>query len=252
MTPLIAELIDRSDPRDPIARQFMPDARELMGQPGERADPIGDDAFAPSPASFTAIPTASCSKSSMSARCIAGFVFAARWWGRGGEGCRQKPCHRARLYPRPSANLGGDFDRRRSVDAVGAPDRRDRGKHCRHRPRQNHPHPHPRAGRGARADNRRNGAALRARNKATLIVLHANHPRELTNKPAPLARDGRCRNPDGLPIGAVALRQRRHRDARSADARLGRVPHQALLPASWRSRAGHGASAHQPWRGARV
>lgn len=42
LTPLVAGLIDRGDPSDPIARQFVPDARELVADPGERADPIGD------------------------------------------------------------------------------------------------------------------------------------------------------------------------------------------------------------------
>lgn len=42
-----AALLDRADPRDPIARQFLPDARELDTLPEELADPIGDDAFSP-------------------------------------------------------------------------------------------------------------------------------------------------------------------------------------------------------------
>ena len=79
ITPLMADAIDRSDPHDPIARQFVPDARELIEQPEERRDPIGDDAFSPSPASSTAIPTACCSSSSMPARSIAGSASGARW-----------------------------------------------------------------------------------------------------------------------------------------------------------------------------
>jgi lysine 2,3-aminomutase len=42
-------LIDPSDPRDPIARQFVPDARELEQRPEELTDPIGDDRFAAMP-----------------------------------------------------------------------------------------------------------------------------------------------------------------------------------------------------------
>jgi lysine 2,3-aminomutase len=45
--PALAALIDPSDGNDPIARQFMPDARELDTAPGEDADPIGDDAHSP-------------------------------------------------------------------------------------------------------------------------------------------------------------------------------------------------------------
>ena len=47
ITPAIADLIDRADPADPIARQFVPDIAELTTTPDERADPIGDDAHSP-------------------------------------------------------------------------------------------------------------------------------------------------------------------------------------------------------------
>jgi lysine 2,3-aminomutase len=47
ITPAMAELIDPTDPSDPIARQFVPDAAELATVPEERADPIGDAAHAP-------------------------------------------------------------------------------------------------------------------------------------------------------------------------------------------------------------
>jgi lysine 2,3-aminomutase len=47
VTPEIADLIDPNDPDDPIARQFIPTPAELVAEPGERADPIGDHAFSP-------------------------------------------------------------------------------------------------------------------------------------------------------------------------------------------------------------
>jgi lysine 2,3-aminomutase len=47
LPPALAALIDRTDPNDPIARQFVPDAAELETQPQELADPIGDDAHSP-------------------------------------------------------------------------------------------------------------------------------------------------------------------------------------------------------------
>src|SRR3954449_4250267 len=43
----IAALIDPNDPDDPIARQFIPSAQELVTQPGESADPIGDHSRSP-------------------------------------------------------------------------------------------------------------------------------------------------------------------------------------------------------------
>jgi lysine 2,3-aminomutase len=47
ITPELAQLIDRNDPKDPIARQFVPDIAELTATPDERADPIGDNAHSP-------------------------------------------------------------------------------------------------------------------------------------------------------------------------------------------------------------
>lgn len=49
LTPTVAGLIDRADPADPIARQFVPSPAELIAAPGERADPIGDAAHSPVP-----------------------------------------------------------------------------------------------------------------------------------------------------------------------------------------------------------
>jgi lysine 2,3-aminomutase len=47
MTPAMVALADPADAADPIARQFVPDARELDADPLERADPIGDHAHSP-------------------------------------------------------------------------------------------------------------------------------------------------------------------------------------------------------------
>ena len=46
---MLAALIDPSDPNDPIARQFVPSARELIQTADELTDPIGDDAHSPLP-----------------------------------------------------------------------------------------------------------------------------------------------------------------------------------------------------------
>ena len=47
VTPEVAALIDPDDPLDPIARQYIPSAEELVAQPNEKPDPIGDDAHSP-------------------------------------------------------------------------------------------------------------------------------------------------------------------------------------------------------------
>jgi lysine 2,3-aminomutase len=49
ITPAMAALIDRADPGDPIARQFVPDARELTHLPQERADPLDEARLTPVP-----------------------------------------------------------------------------------------------------------------------------------------------------------------------------------------------------------
>ena len=49
VTPAMAALIDPADANDPIARQFIPDPRELHRHEGERDDPIGDGLKSPLP-----------------------------------------------------------------------------------------------------------------------------------------------------------------------------------------------------------
>ncbi|SER34933.1 L-lysine 2,3-aminomutase [Faunimonas pinastri] len=49
ISPAMADLIDAADPGDPIARQFVPDAAELHHLPEERDDPIGDHPHSPVP-----------------------------------------------------------------------------------------------------------------------------------------------------------------------------------------------------------
>src|SRR5690606_30220495 len=46
-TPALAALIDPADPDYPIARQFVPTEDELVATPGESADPIGDETHSP-------------------------------------------------------------------------------------------------------------------------------------------------------------------------------------------------------------
>ncbi|NGX97277.1 MAG: lysine-2,3-aminomutase-like protein [Candidatus Afipia apatlaquensis] len=47
VTPDVAALMDASDPNDPIARQYVPSADELVTHSSENADPIGDHAHSP-------------------------------------------------------------------------------------------------------------------------------------------------------------------------------------------------------------
>jgi lysine 2,3-aminomutase len=47
LPPALAGLIDKNDPNDPIARQFVPTGAELNHREEELLDPIGDDAHSP-------------------------------------------------------------------------------------------------------------------------------------------------------------------------------------------------------------
>jgi len=47
ITPDIVRIVDPADPDDPIARQFVPTADELIASPDELADPIGDEVHSP-------------------------------------------------------------------------------------------------------------------------------------------------------------------------------------------------------------
>jgi lysine 2,3-aminomutase len=49
ITPDMVRLIDRGDANDPIARQFVPHARELDRKPQERADPLDEERLSPVP-----------------------------------------------------------------------------------------------------------------------------------------------------------------------------------------------------------
>jgi lysine 2,3-aminomutase len=49
ITPAMLDLIDPTDPHDPIARQFVPSGAELEIAPEELGDPIGDEAHSPLP-----------------------------------------------------------------------------------------------------------------------------------------------------------------------------------------------------------
>jgi lysine 2,3-aminomutase len=47
ITPALIDLIDPADPDDPIARQFVPSIKELTTTPEETSDPIGDERHSP-------------------------------------------------------------------------------------------------------------------------------------------------------------------------------------------------------------
>lgn len=85
ITPAMSELIDRADPGDPIARQFVPDIRELETHPEERTDPIGDDAHSPVPGIVHRYPDRVLLKATHACPVYCRFCFRREMVGPGGE-----------------------------------------------------------------------------------------------------------------------------------------------------------------------
>ena len=243
----MAALIDRADPNDPIARQFVPDPAELDVQSEERADPIGDDAHSPVEGIVHRYPDRVLLKLTHVCAVYCRFCFRREMVGPAAEPLTaQSARRRARLYRGASGDLGGRADRRRSAGALGAPAQAGGVAARRHRARQDHPRctpacrsPTPRASR------RELVRALKAKGKATYVVLHANHARELTDA----AREACARLIDaGIPMLSQSVLLAGVNDDPQTLGELmralGRMPHQAVLPASRRSRARHVAPAH--------
>lgn len=85
ITPAMADLIDRTDPADPIARQFIPDARELETRPEEMPDPIGDDVHSPVPGIVHRYPDRVLLKATHACPVYCRFCFRREMVGPGGE-----------------------------------------------------------------------------------------------------------------------------------------------------------------------
>ena len=88
--------------------------------------------------------------------------------------------------------------------------------------------------------------AIKVKGKPTYVAVHINHPRELT----PAARAACARLADaGIPLLGQSVLLAGVNDTPEvlgeSDARLGRMPDQAVLPASRRSGARHRAFAHR-------
>jgi lysine 2,3-aminomutase len=199
LTPDIAGLIDHSDPNDPIARQFIPSAAELQTQDGEAPDPIGDDAHSPVEGIVHRYPDRVLLKLVHVCPVYCRFCFRREMVGPG----RRQSLSRAAVdtavdYIRTHRNIweviltGGDpliLSPRRLRDVVQALGEIEHVKIIR---------VHTRV--PVAAPDRISAAlvqALRVRGKTSYVVLHANHPRELS----PRARAACARIVDaGIPM----------------------------------------------------
>ena len=104
----MAELIDRADPHDPIARQFVPDPAELDVKPEERADPIGDDAHSPVEGIVHRYPDRVLLKLTHVCAVYCRFCFRREMVGPAAEPLtRAAARRRARLHRGASGDLGG-------------------------------------------------------------------------------------------------------------------------------------------------
>ncbi len=199
LTPALAALIDPSDPNDPIARQFLPDARELIALPGESADPIGDTAHTPVDGIVHRYPDRVLLKVVHACAVYCRFCFRREMVGPGGLGALSpRALDRALAYiaDRPAIweviLTGGDpliLSPRRLKALVRRLAQIDHVKVIRIHTRL--PVADPTAITDALVD------ALKVPGKAVYVALHANHPREMT----PAARAACARIVDaGLPM----------------------------------------------------
>ena len=180
VTPAMQDLIDPADPADPIARQFVPSAAELTTLPEERADPIGDDPHTPVKGITHRYPDRVLLKPTHACAVYCRFCFRREVVGPGGEGLSPAELDAALDYIRAHPAIwevilsGGDpliLSPRRLHAIVAALDAIEHVGVIRVHTRV------PVADPARITDDL--VAALKA-DKAVYVVLHANHPRELT------------------------------------------------------------------------
>jgi len=199
LTPDLGELVDPADPHDPIARQFVPDPAELDRQAGESADPIGDDANSPVEGIVHRYEDRVLLKLAYVCAVYCRFCFRREMVGPGRRRALSGAALAAALaYIREHQEIweviltGGDpliLAARRLRAVMGELACVDHVKVVRIHTRM--PIAAPALITPALA------GALKASRKATYVVLHANHPRELT----PAARAACARLVDaGIPM----------------------------------------------------
>lgn len=178
----VAELIDPSDPSDPIAAQFVPTAAELTEAPEEREDPIGDERWSPVPGIVHRYPDRVLLKPTLLCPVYCRFCFRREIVGKNGAVLDQASLARAYDYIRQRPQIwevivtGGDpflLAPRRIADIVRTLDQMPHLGVIRLHTRV--PVVDPRRVSGVLVE------ALAAE-KAVYVVIHANHPRELTTQ----------------------------------------------------------------------
>ena len=181
ITPAIAHLIDRNDPNDPIARQFIPDMAELTTTPDERADPIGDGAHSPVEGIVHRYPDRVLLKLVNVCAVYCRFCFRREMVGPGREMLTPEKLDAALAYVRSRPEIweviltGGDplvLSARRLGEIVKRIAAIEHVKIVRFHTRLPVVAPDKITSAMIRA--------MKAPGKTTYLALHANHPRELT------------------------------------------------------------------------
>ena len=182
VTAEMAELIDPADPADPIAAQFVPTAAELTEAPEERTDPIGDERWSPVPGIVHRYPDRVLFKPTLLCPVYCRFCFRREVVGKRGAVLDQASSERAFDYIRQHPQIwevivtGGDpflLAPRRIAEIVRILDQIPHLAVLRFHTRV------------PVVDARRVSHALveaLIAEKAVYVIIHANHPRELTTQ----------------------------------------------------------------------
>jgi len=180
ITPALVDLVDTTDPRDPIALQFVPDERELKSRADENDDPIGDEVHTPVRGVVHRYPDRVLLKLVNACAVYCRFCFRREMVGPGRGALTGKALTAALEYIRRRPEIweviltGGDpllLPPRRLKDVMKRLAAIEHVKVIRLHTRI-----------PVAAPERVTAALLRAlrTKKATFMVLHANHARELT------------------------------------------------------------------------
>ncbi len=190
VTPAMAALIDRADPADPIARQFVPTVAELNRLPHELEDPIGDAAHSPVEGVVHRYPDRVLLKVVSACPVYCRFCFRREMVGPGGEALAGAKLDAALAYVAGNPAIweviltGGDpfiLNARRAAGLTRRIAAIPQVKVIRWHTRV--PVVDPARVTPAFAQ------ALRAEGAVTYAAIHANHPREFTDEArAALAR----------------------------------------------------------------
>ena len=180
LTDDVAALIDPADPADPIAAQFVPDAAELDSAEEEQSDPIGDERWSPVPGIVHRYPDRALLKPSLLCPVYCRFCFRREQIGAKGAVLDRAALDRAFAYIHERPEIwevvvtGGDpffLAPRRIAEIVKCLAAIAHVQVIRFHTRV------------PVVDPGRVGAALvkaLTAEKAVYVVIHANHPRELT------------------------------------------------------------------------